>query len=143
MTAYPKSKQIKKTKPGKTRVIKSIAQLKKSVQILVNKYVRLRDKNEPCISCGKFAEHYDAGHYLSQGSTGVLRYDLYNINKQCKSCNQFKHGNLIEYRLNLVRKIGENQVRCLEAFRKKTKKWTREELEELQTQFKGLVKDMQ
>jgi len=53
------------------------------------------------------------------------------VHKQCVSCNRFKHGNLIEYRINLVKKIGIKKVEWLEEHRKDVKRWTREELEEI------------
>lgn len=81
-----------------------------------------------CISCGKRVIK-EAGHFYAQGSTGVLRYNLNNINGQCYQCNHFLHGNLLEYRINLVKKIGPEEVEYLELMRHVTKKWTREELE--------------
>jgi hypothetical protein len=114
----------------------NIADLKKSVQRLVNTYVRERDKDLPCISCGKWSDKYDAGHYINQGSSGFLRYNLDNLHKQCSfQCNHNLSGNKIEYRIALVKKIGVERVEWLEAHRKDVKKWTREELETLK---KGL-----
>lgn len=112
--------------------------LKKKVQREVNAYVRLRDTNDPCISCQKFVmmANVDAGHYISQGSSGALRYELENINKQCDACNRYKHGNLIEYRIHLIEKIGLESVEYLEAHRHDTKKWTREELEAIRADIK-------
>lgn len=105
--------------------------LKRAVQVKVNAYVRERDKNLPCISCGKRVNKYDAGHYISQGSSGALRFNLDNINNQCGQCNRWKSGNLVEYRIGLVKKIGEDRVKWLEEHRHDIKKWTREELEEV------------
>ena len=59
-------------------------------QAAVNKYIRLRDRDKPCISCGNNREHkmglsghrYDAGHYRSRGAAGHLRFNLLNIHKQ-------------------------------------------------------------
>jgi len=121
-----------KTKKQKKKTVIRVSDLKKKVQIVFNKWIRERDVEEGCISCGnKNATSYDAGHYLAQGSTGALRYNERNVHKQCTSCNRFKHGNLIEYRINLIKKIGLNNVEYLEDHRKDVKKWTREELNEL------------
>lgn len=109
----------------------SLLQLKKKVQRAVNAYIRIRDQDEPCISCSRVVEQKDAGHYIAQGSSGLLRFNLYNIHGQCLSCNRFKHGNLLEYRINLIKKIGREQVEWLEDYRHETKKWTREELEQV------------
>jgi hypothetical protein len=109
----------------------TLPQLKKKVQRAVNKWIRKRDEDKPCISCGKHAEKKDAGHFVAQGSSSFLRYNLDNIHGQCYGCNRFKHGNLLEYRIGLIKRIGEDKVKYLEDNRHTLKKWTREELEEL------------
>lgn len=119
--------------------MKTLSQLKSSAQRLVNKYVRYRDRNLPCISCGKRANKYEAGHYIAQGSCGALRFHLDNINNQCGQCNRWKSGNLIEYRIALIKKIGKERVEFLEEHRHDTQKWTREELETLISTFKELL----
>ena len=121
----------------------SLPQLKKKVQRAVNKYVRERDKGKPCISCGRKVETGDCGHYVAQGSSGYLRYNLNNCNLQCRSCNRYKHGNLIEYRHGLIKKIGERKVHTLEVYRHDVKKWTRSELEEILDQIKLERKTLQ
>lgn len=125
-------------KKQKTSAVISLSDLKKAVQREVNAYVRLRDEKEPCISCQRFVPQKDAGHFLAQGSTGILRYDLDNLWGQCQSCNRFKHGNLLEYRINLVKKIGLSMVERLESMRHETKKWTREELLQLRDRIRHL-----
>lgn len=109
----------------------TLPQLKKTVQRKVNAYVRERDKNEPCISCHKIKDNKEGGHYVAQGSSGFLRYHLDNIHGQCVDCNHFKSGNLLEYRISLVQKIGVERVEWLEKHRKDIKKWTREELQDV------------
>lgn len=119
-----------KSKKQKEVVVLSLSQLKKVVRKKVHAYIRERDKNLPCISCGKFAK-LEAGHYIADGSSSFLRFNLDNIHGQCMSCNRYGHGNLINYRIGLVKKIGEDKVKWLEDNRRKIKKWTREELEEV------------
>lgn len=136
MTPLSKKDQIKKQKKVKTKVVMSLAQLKKKVQRVVNAYVRKRDENEPCISCRKWSETWDAGHYLAMGSNSLLRFEPDNIHKQCISCNRFKHGNLIEYRIQLRKKIGWQRLEDLEEKRHMTKKWTRDELLGIIERFK-------
>ena len=115
-----------------------LSELKKTVQRKVNAYVRLRDSGKPCISCGKPIVSGHAGHYIAQGSSGALRYNLDNVNLQCLADNLFKHGALIEYRIGLVKKIGEKRVKWLEAHRHDIKKWERSELLEIVEQIKIL-----
>lgn len=109
----------------------NLAAFKKIVQRKVNAYIRERDKDKPCISCNKMYELKDAGHFVAQGSSGALRYHLDNLSGQCQSCNRFNHGNLIEYRISLVKRIGIERVEYLEDHRHDIKKWTKEELNEI------------
>ena len=68
------------------------------LQALVNKIVRELDKDKPCISCGKVkVKQWDAGHFYPISTHGYLRFDLFNIYKQCSHCNNYLGGNLYQY----------------------------------------------
>lgn len=96
--------------------IKSRAEYMKEAQAAFNKFIRLRDHHEPCISCGRHHQgQYHAGHYRSVGSTPELRFDERNCHKQCSVCNNYLSGNLILYRINLIQKIGLAGVESLES----------------------------
>lgn len=99
--------------------------------MLFNAFVRERDKNLGCISCGGKVEQ--AGHYFSQGHHSNLRFDELNTNGQCIKCNMFLHGNLIKYRQGLVSRYGIEVVERLEqkADEERLKKWSRNELDEI------------
>ena len=125
----------------KTVGIVRLNDLKKTTQIEVNRYCKLRDRADGCISCDKGAAE-QGGHYVPQGSSSFLRYNLDNINGQCHQCNYFKSGNVMEYRIRLVKKIGEDKVRWLEDHRHEPKKWTREELENKRAEIKLLSKTL-
>jgi 5-methylcytosine-specific restriction endonuclease McrA len=130
--------RTRKTKQ-KTKEVIRVSDLKKEVQKVVNKYIRLRDAELGCISCctGSCDE---AGHFWPMGANGALRYDLDNLHGQCTSCNRWKHGNLLEYRLALVKKIGEVRVEYLDAHHHDVKKWTREELEIIKLECRERIK---
>jgi hypothetical protein len=103
----------------KTRVqreaLKSRQQWLKEAQVAFNRYIRTRDAAEPCISCGRFhTGAYDAGHYRSVGAQPAIRFNEDNCHKQCVPCNQHKAGNVIEYRLRLLQKIGPERLAFLE-----------------------------
>ena len=119
----------------KTKIVRSLPELKSQAQRAFNKYIKLRDSKRLCISCGKGPEQ--AGHYIAQGSSGALRYNEDNCHGQCVTCNLYMHGNLIEYRMGLVKRIGEKRVKYLEAHKHDIKKWTREELNELIKTYKS------
>jgi hypothetical protein len=112
---------------GKPKIIPLPALLKKA-QDTFNAYIRARDMDKGCISCG--APVQEAGHYFSQGHHSALRYNEVNTNGQCTRCNKWLHGNLINYRSGLVARYGVAKVLLLESSAKnKVKKWSRVELE--------------
>jgi len=89
----------------------------KKAQSTFNKYIRLRDSKHPCISCGRFhTGQYHAGHYRTVGANPELRFDERNCHKQCSACNNHLSGNIVNYRINLIRKIGEEEVNRLESY---------------------------
>ena len=115
----------------------------KLTQMVVNKYIRLRDKDELCISCGKKingVEH--ASHYLSSGGHSNIRFHEDNIWKSCYKCNVMLSGNSTSYRIRLIKKIGVERVEWLEDNAYIEKKWTREELKEIQEIYKAKIKNL-
>ncbi len=92
-------------------------------QKVFNTYIRTRDKNSSCISCEATLSNrkFDAGHYRSVGSNPQLRFNEENVWGQCVPCNRDKHGNLIEYRKGLIKKIGVEKVEYLESLNQPAK----------------------
>ncbi len=88
---------------------------KKKAIAAFNAYIRERDKYLPCISCGVTYGQFHAGHYRPAGRNEGLRFNTYNVNKQCAQCNNVKSGNLTEYRIGLIKKYGLEKVEELEA----------------------------
>ena len=67
--------------------------------------------NVTCISCGKVMHWKEAqgGHYSTRMNRATeLEHD--NVWPQCSQCNGYLHGNPIDYRRRLVRRIGEDRV---------------------------------
>lgn len=113
--------------PAKKKKELSLPRLLKKAQDTFNAFIRARDANKGCISCGKPVEH--AGHFFSEGHFPALRFNEVNVNGQCCRCNRHLHGNLIFYRSGLVKRYGEQKVLMLEhAARRPGKKWKRMEL---------------
>lgn len=86
-------------------------------QAMFNKYIMARDAGKPCISCGtdKRDIDYCAGHWLPRGRSAALRFNEFNCHRQCNnSCNRKNSGNLIPYRIALVKLYGEEKVLWLE-----------------------------
>ena len=107
--------------------IKPRAKLVAEAQAAFNRWVRARDERECCISCGTTTGKVNAGHYLSVGARPELRFEPDNVHRQCERCNTFLHGNLINYRVFLLCRIGGARVDWLEGPHK-PRKWTRDEL---------------
>jgi hypothetical protein len=128
----------------KTRVrreaLKKHSEWEADLQKLVNKYVRMRDADLPCISCGTTVTvQWEAGHYISRGANNTLRFDLRNIHKQCHRCNVQLSSNAVMYRIGLVKKIGLETVEWLEGPHP-AKKMSIPELKEQIAHYKGLLK---
>lgn len=108
---------IKERKADKVKreKLKSRADWAREAQAAFNAYIRLRDADLPCISCGRHhTGQYHAGHYLSVGARPELRFNEFNVNKQCAQCNTYNSGNIAKYRLGLIEKQGLEVVEALE-----------------------------
>ena len=110
-----KAKQERKEKKKAKEALLTHRDYLKLFQTVFNTYIRERDKDLPCISCGKNNEkQFHAGHYRSVGSCPELRFNELNVWRQCATCNTYLHGNLIEYRKELINRIGVDKVEWLE-----------------------------
>jgi hypothetical protein len=115
--------------------LKRRADYVREAQQAVNAYVRARDADLPCISCGRWHDgQWHAGHYLSTGARPNLRFDEQNIHKQCQPCNTHLSGNLVNYRRRLIEKIGIDAVEGIEADQS-TRKWSVDDLVDIRRQY--------
>jgi hypothetical protein len=137
-----KSKEWKKKKAKKKEELMTLSDWIKIAQQTFNKYIRLRDKDKGCISCGKpLTSKFDAGHFYNANNHWNVRFFESNVHGQCVTCNQHKHGNLIEYRKCLIERIGEDEFFWLEFYAKKTRKYSIDELKEIVILYKQKIKD--
>lgn len=122
--------------------MKTKADHAKEAQSVFNAYIRERDKDEVCISCGRFHQgQWHAGHYRTVGSHPELRYSELNVHKQCAPCNNHKSGNVVEYRINLLDKIGDKALAWLEGPHE-PKKYTVDELKQIKAAYKQKLKEL-
>jgi len=109
--------------------------LKQKAQDAVNRYVRLRDRGNACISCGKYIEVFenskeimmpagDAGHFYSAGKYSSVRFNVNNIHLECQYCNRYSEIHLIGYKENLIKKIGIERFNTLTQESKKSRRYT-------------------
>lgn len=132
----------RKTKARLTE-LKSLSQLKKELQAVFNRFIRLRDADQPCISCGR--EHqgqYHAGHYRTVGAAPQLRFNEDNCHKQCAPCNNHLSGNIVNYRPRLIAKIGQERVDALESCNAPDK-MTREQIQELTLDYRAKCRELE
>lgn len=115
----------------------------KLLQIVFNTFIRLRDKNEPCISCRTTKNvEYAAGHYYPT-TYSYLRFNEDNVHKQCnKHCNMEKGGNVLEYRPALIKKIGLERVIVLDETRHLELQITIPELKEKILYYKTKINEL-
>lgn len=121
------AKQERKELRARREAIKPKSKWLSEAQIEFNKFIRFRDHDKPCISCGRveveltIGGQWDAGHYLSRGAYPELRFEELNCHKQCKSCNAgsgkyTKKNRTVQndFRDNLIIRIGQEKVDWLE-----------------------------
>jgi len=114
----------------------------KDTQTAFNAYIRTRDAELPCVSCGRHHQgQYHAGHYRTVGAHPELRFDENNCHKQCAPCNNHKSGNVVDYRINLAVKIGAEKLAWLEGPHE-AKKYTIDELKALTKCYRQKLKEI-
>jgi hypothetical protein len=115
----------------------------KMLQVVFNTYIRLRDKDKGCISCGSpFTTKYDAGHFYSTSAAPSLRFDEANCHGQCVHCNQHLHANLILYWENLPKRIGQSNYEALKERKEKPLKLSIPEIQEKIKYYKQKIKQI-
>lgn len=123
--------------------LKSRSDWLKDLQRVFNEFIRLRDADLPCISCGRYHQgQWHAGHYRSVGACPELRFNEDNVHKQCSACNNHLSGNILEYRLGLIEKIGSERVAFLERQDHPPLKLSVEEIKDLIKVYKAKVKEL-
>jgi hypothetical protein len=114
-----KEKAVKVRHKEATKKLRTRTQWYNMLQVEVNKYVRLRDANEPCCTCGttNHGIKYDAGHCFTRAARPDLRFNLTNIHKQCSvNCNQHGSGMRLEYQTFIANSYGPNHFEWLKGY---------------------------
>ena len=142
LVAFGRGERTRIYKAQRKEARKNRSYYLKKVQVEFNKFIRNRDSAEPCISCQRHhSGQYHAGHYRSVGGhSSILRYHESNCHKQCMPCNTHLSGNLVEFRVNLLVKIGADKVEWLEGPHPPFK-YTIDDLQALLTKYKTLNKN--
>ncbi|MBY8953852.1 recombination protein NinG [Pseudomonas carnis] len=122
--------------------LKSRADHAKDTQQAFNEWVRLRDVDLPCVSCGRHHDgQYHAGHYRTVAANPAIRFEPLNVHKQCAPCNNHKSGDIVNYRIELVKRIGAEAVEWLEGPHE-PKKYTVEQLKAMTAEYRAKTREL-
>lgn len=125
--AERRRKEIEREKKDKLKIrrlaVKPRSYWIKQAQQAFNQFIRLRDHDQPCISCGEtnppdlHGGQWDCGHFKTVGGFPELRFEERNAYRQCKSCNagSAKHGGKAasvaqQYEAKLIERFGQGLV---------------------------------
>lgn len=142
-----KKAELKELRIRKEAVLTKSDWIKK-VQVAFNGFIRARDADKPCISCGvplvkeAIGGGFDCGHYRSVGSAPHLRFNDDNAHGQCKKCNRYGSGMAVDYRRGLIERIGLNRVEILESDQC-LRKYTIDGLKAMAYEYRVLTRSMQ
>jgi hypothetical protein len=139
------SKREKAFKDDLRQKLKTLSDYEAEAKKVFQKWVRFRDKDLNCISCGTTkAKTWHGSHYFSANLYSGLIFDERNVHKSCDYCNVFLHGNLLEYRKGLLSRYGWEFVAKLENIsdEKRVYKYTKDELIEIKKKYEAKIKSL-
>jgi hypothetical protein len=126
------------------RKAKTLAKLKKDLDAIFSRYIRLRNANELgeaiCVTCGivKHWKELQNGHFMSRRHQ-VTRWNEDNCQVQCYSCNVMQQGKQFEYSIWLDNKYGKGKADELLQKSKGTLKLDRYDVERMILEYKQEV----
>lgn len=132
---------------AKLEKLKTRSEHLREAQKVFNAYIRERDRlaGYPCISSGRpldwSGNNVDAGHYRSTGSAPHLRFVETNCHAQSKMDNRYLSGNAVDYRINLIARIGLAAVESLESDNE-PRKYTIDELKAIKATYTAKLKEL-
>ena len=136
--------QARKERIAYRKRTESEKSIKAKAQAAFNRYIKIRDRGKPCISCESFkakgawnGQDYDAGHWHGVGAFPELRFKTYNCHLQCVTCNRYLSGHPHGYEMGLINRYGREWVerRKTQARETKTPNYSKDQLRRLQKLF--------
>jgi len=132
-----KLKEWKKRKTEIKEKLQTVQELTKLAQTYFNSFIRNRDRKKGCVSCGSnLGQKFDAGHYYSSGGHKAVTFNEDNVHGQCVYCNQYLHGNLLNYQIGIQKRIGVDRLINLQGKAHDEIKFSRDELKEIISVYK-------
>ena len=120
-----------------------IAKVKAKAWKAFSLWIRKRD-NWTCFTCGKRLKNsptLHAGHFISRRHNATL-FDERNVHAQCMYCNMWDYGNMGVYVDNLIKLYGVGIIEELRKKSRESKQFTVKELEEIEQEYRGKLKDL-
>lgn len=119
------------------------SKLIKKIDKEFSRFIRMRACSRygygDCFTCGT-RHHWkevDAGHFMSRAKMAT-RWDVRNVQFQCKRCNGFRSGEQYKFAQELGNEIADELV----FLSNQTRKFAIGELRELHEHFKKLANDL-
>lgn len=143
------AKQVRAVDKVRKEKLKSRSDWMSEAQQSFNRFIRERDKDQPCICCGRLetkvtglgAHGWDSGHYRSVGSAPHLRFNENNVHRQLVYCNRYGAGRAIDYRIGLIERIGLQAVEELESDNT-VQKWSIDDLKQIKEKYRNKLRDL-
>lgn len=114
-----------------------------------SRYMRLKHSENQlctCYTCGRELgiRQVDNGHYEKRGHQAT-RYHENNCRPQCKTCNgnTAHNGRQVDFRINLVNEIGEDEVLKIEALAKTSIKTSSKYFREIANKYRIMTNNIQ
>ncbi|KEY87810.1 recombination protein NinG [Pseudomonas capeferrum] len=141
------TKQARQDLQERREKLKTKGEHLREAQQAFNAYIRERDRlaGYACISSGRPLDWngnaVDAGHYRSTGAAPHLRFDENNCHAQSKHDNRYLSGNVADYRIGLIKRIGLEAVETLERDQS-VRRYTIEDLQAIKALYRQKLKDL-
>ena len=124
--------------------LKTLSEYEKEAKVFFQHWIRFRDKDQNCISCGTAqTDLWDGGHFKKAELYSGTIFNETNCHKQCRKCNRFLGGNELNYREGLIKRYGEDYVLSIEktANELRQHKYSKEELIEIRNKYQKLISE--
>lgn len=143
--AYNSEEAIEKRYSIMKEESKKLSEVLSNTKTVFQKFIRLRDNSEPCISCNRTeTKQWDGGHFFNAEDYPGLIFNEDNVHKQCSYCNDHLKGNVLEYRKGLITKIGVERLEAIEFLSTiaHNKIYTKKELALIAWEYKQKIKSI-
>jgi Bacteriophage Lambda NinG protein len=121
-------------------------QLDVKLRDLSRQIVQLRDKNKPCIICGKPLNYPVCCHYFKQSQSHILSWDLINIHLGCTYCNNLEEIFPVmnnNHLILLIEREGESEYQKMKWLSNSGVKLSNFEKKTIISEYKQILKELQ